>query len=581
MGEDKYAKIEKYLAKAVAAHSKSEVLNDLFMFRGTSYNSETLDGWSGEQIVLREQLPGLFVSGSTVRFADFDTYYPVKPYILEYLRRPTLDIALGHHHGSFHSQYLNDDMKAERVSEAIELVARQVRAKVWRSKDKAADVKKYAAEFGIPECWIDTTAAQRAKDKEYAYNKDIHIEEIYKYNLQPKFVMFDACDNGSFHLDDCIANAYIFSDGATIATQGNSIGSIQDKHPNAYLGLLASGLRIGQWSRYAQNFLGSHIIGDPTFRFANSASDAYSLKYDINQLVVLQAENKQFWLDVLENSQASDWQAIAIRMLADCKYEGLETLAYNTFKNSSYGSVRMECLKALYNLRPSNVDSPIIREVLSIAMKDSYELVRRFATEYIGCCGDIELLPDLVNAAINEQHSARVEYRAQDNLKQFPLNSVMAELDKQLSEQKHIINPDRIKSGILKARKWADESHTNMLDVMSRLHAEECADAAVAVADASSQAGVKSTEREECLRTLTQFRNSNYHYLVPQVIKFAEDQSKPLDMRIASVEVLGWFSVSYRNPEIVALCEKLLHASDVTAPAALKQEASRTLARMK
>lgn len=584
VGKDKYSKLEKYFAKVVAAHKQENVLDDLFMFRGTSYNSETLDGWAGEQIVLREQLPHLFTYGGTVRFVDFDTYYPVKPFVVEYLRRPTLDVVLGHHHGSYNCQYLNDDMKATRVSEAIELVARQVRAKVWRSKNKAQAVAKYAAEYGIPESWVDTTAAQRAKDKAYAYQKDIHIEEIYEIKPQAKFVMFDACDNGSFHLDDCMASAYIFSDGATIATQGNSIGSIQDKHPNAYFGLMASGLRVGQWSRHAQNFLGSHIIGDPTFHFANSAGDAFSLKYDINLLIVLQGKNNQFWLDVVNNAQSSDWQAIAVRKLSDNNYEGIEDLAYNLYKKSVYGSVRMECLKALYNLRPQAVASPKIIEVLTLAMNDAYELVRRFATEYIGNCGDMQLLPALVNAAINDQNSARIDFVSKNSLKNYPLDEVLAEFDRQFAEQKHILYPDRIKSSVIKSREWTESSFVKMLDVLDRLTAQDSTTANETV-DAANGVNlatmVTAEEREECLRVLTQLRNYNGHHLVPQVILFAENPAKPLDMRIAAVEVLGWFTNSYRNPEIVAMCNRLMSANNEVAPEALKQEVIKTLTRMK
>ena len=53
-GDDKYAKYEKYLAKVVAAHAENNKLDDFLIFRGNAYNSETKEGWAGEQITLRE-----------------------------------------------------------------------------------------------------------------------------------------------------------------------------------------------------------------------------------------------------------------------------------------------------------------------------------------------------------------------------------------------------------------------------------------------------------------------------------------------------------------------------------------------
>ena len=70
-------------------------------------------------------------------------------------------------------------------------------------------------------------------------------------------------------------------------------------------------------------------------------------------------------------------------------------------------------------------------------------------------------------------------------------------------------------------------------------------------------------------------------YMGDTRMKFAENPAKPLDIRIAAVEVLGWFTNSYRNPEIEAMCSRLMSANNEAAPEALKQEAIRTLERMK
>lgn len=60
-----------------------------------------------------------------------------------------------------------------------------------------------------------------------------------------------------------------FSDGKTLVTLGNSVNVLQDKSSGDMLGLLGLGFRVGEWARMT-NILESHIIGDPTFRFADN-----------------------------------------------------------------------------------------------------------------------------------------------------------------------------------------------------------------------------------------------------------------------------------------------------------------------
>ncbi|MBR5855646.1 MAG: HEAT repeat domain-containing protein [Bacteroidales bacterium] len=550
-GDDKYKKLEKYLAKVVAAHAENNKLDDFLLFRGNAYNSESKEGWAGEQITLREQIPSLFTYGNTARFLDFETKYPVKSYLLEYLRRPTLDVALGHHHGSVTRQYLNNNQNAASVSEAIEMVKLYLRSKVRREKgDKAAAMEKWAAEVGVPVSWVDTTAATAEADKRFQREMDIYLEDIYENNLNPRFIMHDACYNGSFHKDDCVANAYLFCDGNTVAAHGNTLNSIQDKHPNAYLGLLASGLRIGQWARYAQNFLGAHLVGDPTYKFANTSTP----DIDINTVLAVEGGNNEFWLNIIKNNKyaetGSDWIAMAVRKLADNKYENLEQLAMEVYKTSPFGSVRMECFKALCGMNASNRN-----ELLILGLNDSYELVRRFCADYIGGCGDAELLPALVNAAINDRISVRVEYRASDNLMLYPKEDVVAEVKKQLAENKHIIDPEATMKCIMSSADWVGRRIDAILNTFT-------------------DSSVPHAERAQNISTL---RNYNYHHIVPQIIAFIEDASQPSDLRVAAIEALGWFRASYQNGKIAEACTRLMKSD---APQEVKNEAEKTLGRL-
>lgn len=97
-------------------------------------------------------------------------------------------------------------------------------------------------------------------------------------NTYPRFVMFDACYNGSFHLPGYVAGYYIFNDGKTIVAQGNSRNVLQDRWTIEMIGLLSQGIRVGQWNRLIATLEG-HIIGDPTFRF--SVAVPHTLALDI------------------------------------------------------------------------------------------------------------------------------------------------------------------------------------------------------------------------------------------------------------------------------------------------------------
>ena len=61
--------------------------------------------------------------------------------------------------------------------------------------------------------------------------------------------MFNACYNGSFHRAGYIAGSYIFSDGRTVAAQGNTVNVLQDRWTYEMLGLISHGVRIGQYNR--------------------------------------------------------------------------------------------------------------------------------------------------------------------------------------------------------------------------------------------------------------------------------------------------------------------------------------------
>ena len=152
-GADSDELLRAYLRKVVKAHAEQNELDNLFVFRGHGYNSEAPEAWAGEQIALREQLPALFRTGSTVRFYDFESRWPMKPYLLEKMARKGVDVALCHHHGAPDTQYLNGYRNGSGMNVSIENIKRFLRSKIDGHKDPEKRKAELIAYYGVPEAW--------------------------------------------------------------------------------------------------------------------------------------------------------------------------------------------------------------------------------------------------------------------------------------------------------------------------------------------------------------------------------------------------------------------------------------------
>lgn len=78
----------------------------------------------------------------------------------------------------------------------------------------------------------------------------------------------------------------------------------------------------------------------------------------------------------------ADVQAIALRKLADNGYDKTADLCEKRVAESPYGPVRLEALRLMSTSR-----SPRFNAMLVQAAGDSYELVRRLVSQWIGDCG--------------------------------------------------------------------------------------------------------------------------------------------------------------------------------------------------
>lgn len=546
-GEDKYVLLERYLRKVVREkkENKGNTLDHLSMGRGHHYNSQDRAAWAGEQMALREQMPQLFRPGNTVKFFDFDTMFPMKRIYLNEVQDESVDVMLFHHHGASDKQYINGYPEAANVDQNIEAVKVYLRSKIpARAKKigKEAAIKEFAERFNVPANWCEGSFDPALQEKDSINNElmDIHTYDIHPLHPNARFILFDACYNGSFYEKDYLAGSYIFAGGKTIATIGGTVNALQDKWPDEFVGLLAAGMRIGQFNRYSA-YLESHLIGDPTFRFKDNSH----IGFDINNAIVLHRGDVSFWRDKL-NHALPDVQAMALRQLHEANYQDMSKLLEETYFKSDFFVVRLEALRLLARNYPEQ-SIP----VLKAALNDSYELVRRLASEMVERNASPELIEDLVASILLRGHEERLRFRYEQGLGSFDTESLLKEMDKQLVG-KYIYSDTIVKN----FRRNVNREQTRLNEDLTELNDRSAKDKAV-------------------ISTIGVYRNHPKPQIVETLLKIAADESRSLEVRFSAVHTLGWYDTSYIRADIVKHLQTIS-----TNEASLKSEIERTINRL-
>lgn len=548
---DKYTQLRNYLNKVVSVRTteKNNIIDNITVARGHGYNSESRVAWAGEQLALREQFPVAFNTRGNVKFMDFDTYWPMKPYWLNEVLRPDLDVMLFHHHGSNDYQYINGYKTGSDVNTSIENIKLYLRSKVVSYAKKKGNTKEDAIEYytnwlGVPRSWSEEAFDPELQKKDSIMNLtlDITVKDILEIAPNARFVMFDACYNGSFYEDEYIAGAYIFNEGKTIVTQGNTVNTIQDKWPDRFLGLLNLGLRVGQWGKYTQ-YLETHIIGDPTFHFASNTSS----QFDINEALTVHSKDNTFWIKAL-SSTSPDIQAIALHRLFNNNAANISELLKKTYIKSPYMIVRLECLILL-----SQLDDDNFTEVLALATTDSYELTRRLALDFIPRNGSDKLLPAVAKAILNDNTSERIVFKISSGLRMMDLDKLEVEIIKQ-SNSLPLYSRDNLE-GILKNIRSTNNSKKKDIAI---------------ILDKSVKEKSRSLE-------ISRFRNNPVTEYVDTLFGVLDDITYEPDLRLKTAEALGWYNYSYRKNYIIEHLEKIMPQEK---DAAVLHEIKKTIKRL-
>jgi len=547
--EDKYEQLKSYLKKVVRVRQLQDGMDEVLYFGGQGYNSESMLARVDEKISLLEQFPWLKRQRNGINYIDHAAEVHIKPRLQSQLQKPSLKLALLHHHGDPEVEYLNGTPNVSAPIpqiEGVQLYLRsKVRAAVRQKKDTAETIKYYMNYLKVPESWFTDTFDPKVIEQDSIFNAslDITIPDVLATTPNVRFLILDACYNGSFHQKEYISGAYIFNEGNTIAVQANTVNALQDKWANEFLGIIGLGARVGQWSALT-GYLESHIIGDPAYRFRFAG-----LSRPLSSELQSQKKNTVYWKQQLTSSYP-EMQALALRMLYTQQYPGLSNLLLQTFKSSPQGIVRMECLKLLTAYNDAN-----FIECLILAIEDSYELVQRQAVYLSGKSGDHRLIQPLVKLALSNNNSERIVFCLNEAISLFPQKQVLETLGDLYDKEQFFTNSAAQKEQITK---WAVDGTSRWIDDVEKILSDTLAE-------------------KKKINSIRLLRNYNYHGAVESLCRLAKT-AKSDEVKITLIEALGWFNISYNKPLIIQACKEILN--DASASKAVKGESLKTINRL-
>ena len=539
-GGDKYEAIAKYLAKAVREKKRANLLDCFVSFTGSGYNSECLLAWMDER--LTENFPLAWKNSRTAKFLNFRMEDYMKYRLFDELQRDEMDVMLFHEHGAPDRQYICDGPAPAGLQGYMNYIKSSiysfVKREIERKKGTPEEIMAYfTKEYALGSDFFKDFSMEKIAEQNSLerLKTGIVLEDLKELKTNPRFVMFDACYNGSFHEDGYIAGYYIFNDGNTVVTQGNSRNVLQDRWTIEMIGLLSQGVRVGQWNRQIATLEG-HIIGDPTFHFTPFAPNTLGMD------MVTHKNDREVWEKYLDSPYA-DVQSLALRMLVENDADKtMSPRLLAVFQSSSFNSVRMEALKLLS--RYANED---FVEAIRLGLYDAYELIRRNAAIYAGKCGDPRLAEAVVDVLLNQPESQRVNYILQGAL---------------------MLLPEKQGAGVYLAK----EENTSQL--MQQLNK----DVADNVQTLAMLQDARSPQKKQ-ISVIRYVRNYPRHANIDAYLSIIENASQAEEVRVNMAEALGWFNYSYRKNEIRQALENMLKRDQM--PGKVKLEVEQTINRLK
>ena len=411
MEGDKYEIMRNYLEKVVSAHKENNRLDNITWFAGSGYNSDCLTIWRQRPIAYREHFPEAFQKASQNRFLNFRQKSQMKDNLMVELQREDVDFMQFSEHGSPDIQYINGTEQATGFIENYNALKSSVASWYKRYKGTAEeeDFLKEVVDsvYLLPRSAISDSALSvyQMQDSIAFRNANIYLDDLAKVRSNPRIIILNACYNGSFHNDKgYVAGFHIFGKGKCVVAQANTVNVLQDKWEDKLMGYLNIGERVGLWQK-EMNFLESHLIGDPTFRFKPHNENEAKLCKDLHRKLVFDPISAKKWQAWLSHEHPLI-RASAITHLSyteeDWSDQALDLLSHDDSWN-----VRLSALNALGKYSGENVEKGIL-----IALKDPYEVIIRTACRIAGASGNKNYIPALKQVIEDNPHLARVPFVA-------------------------------------------------------------------------------------------------------------------------------------------------------------------------
>jgi len=500
MEGDEYEIMARYLKKVVAAHKESgNILDQMTFFAGNSYNSDCLTIWRQKPLAFREEFPACFSTSSDNRFLNFRENQEMKWRLFNELRRPGTDFFQFSEHGSPDTQYINGEKTYSNFDEYIDALKRGI-ARYYVKYKGGPEEEAFCHEiidstFQLSRKeFCDSALAEYArKDSLDEANANITASELCNVGTNARIVILNACYNGSFHNPEgYVAGCHIFSDGDCIVAQGNTVNVLQDKWEDKLIGLLSLGERVGMWQKELC-YLESHLIGDPTFRFAPASKEDAKICKQLHKDLTHNSGNASVWLKYCDSDKALLRAAgiVHLAQVSDCS-----NFALKMFRNDESAMVRLHALNVLWGYADANASAAAIE-----ALNDPMETVARTGIRMISSMSVMEAVPVLEEYPLNHPENIRCSYLSKSAL------------------------------DILTGSKLLEKDIKNL-----------------------SNAQLNDTKKISSIRT---FRNYRYLKAIEPLLSIVADEGASETLRLAACETLGWYNSSIRRNDILKALEEI------------------------
>ncbi len=534
--------IDDYLDKVVREKQSARKISNVTYFTGNGYNSNSMVARQDERIALTGQFVSLANGNGMLNHIDHSRDNYVKHRLMAEVGREDLDLAILHHHGGSDTQYLSGTPNASMANVWLEMARKFFRGKIRSAKDSIASKQYYIDNYNIPESWVANVFDPGIVEADSLLDAsmDIHIEDLKDYKPGARFVILDACFNGSFHLDDYISGHYIFNPGHTVVVKANSVNSLQDIWPYQLLGLLDLGVSVGNWSKELFT-LESHLIGDPTYRYISQRDDLS----DLNYAIAHRRDDVKRWRKLLKDDNP-EVKALAMKML----YNNGEMTPEELYRIQTTDRVPTVRLMAYYLIHKKYNDTMV--PSIQAGLYDSYELIRRFAGREAGYNQSPLLLEDIMEIRVSPGTTKREDFQIRGASELYPREEALRAYDRALEG----------KEGV-----WYDEKREEKARLETSLAGKE--------KDFEKLLDPEVESREKRF-TITALRNSNNVAYLDHLFRFMKE-SDDSDLKLLLAEAFGWFTSSWKRDEIVEFCKA---QAAVESDQAVKNELLRTVNRL-